>query len=119
MDNKNLSIALIAVVVVGFAISVYRNYYQLNANNTNNKSGWGDSVVIESFSFNPETLYVKQGTAVVWTNNDSVQHTIKSDNFNSQSLSKGQTFEFKFENKGTYDYSCGLHPSMKGKIVVE
>lgn len=79
----------------------------------------GSTVSIESFAFNPATLPVKAGTTVVWTNNDSVAHNIKSTGFNSPTMAKGQTFEFKFDTKGTFEYSCGIHPSMTGKIVVE
>lgn len=79
----------------------------------------GSTVSIESFAFSPATLPVKVGTTVVWTNNDSVAHNIKSTGFNSPTMAKGQTFEFKFDTKGTFEYSCGIHPSMAGKIVVE
>jgi plastocyanin len=27
-------------------------------------------------------------------------------------------FEYTFENGGTYDYHCKLHPEMVGKIIV-
>jgi plastocyanin len=29
------------------------------------------------------------------------------------------TFSMKFENAGTYDYICALHPWMTGQVVVE
>lgn len=79
----------------------------------------GNTVSIESFAFNPASLPVKVGTTVIWTNNDSVAHNIKSTGFNSPMMAKGQTFEFKFDTKGTFDYVCGVHPSMTGKIIVE
>ncbi|MEW6329689.1 MAG: cupredoxin domain-containing protein [Candidatus Micrarchaeota archaeon] len=77
------------------------------------------SVIIQNFAFNPPALTVGVGTTVKWTNQDSAPHTIKSGAFNSGNLNKGDSFEFKFNTKGTYDYLCGLHPSMKGKIIVE
>jgi plastocyanin len=79
----------------------------------------GSAVAIKNFSFSPDTLTAKAGTTVVWTNEDSVSHTIKSDTFGSGGLSNGQKFEFKFEKAGSFDYSCGIHPSMKGKIIVQ
>ena len=78
-----------------------------------------NAVTIQNFAFNPGTLTVKQGTKVTWTNQDSAAHKIKSDTFNSPSLNQGDTFEFVFTAKGSYDYSCSIHPSMTGKIVVE
>lgn len=78
-----------------------------------------NAVTIQNFAFNPGTLTVKQGATVTWTNQDSTVHKIKSDTFNSPNLSQGDTFKFVFTTKGSYDYSCSIHPSMTGKIVVE
>lgn len=120
MITKNMIIVIAGIVLaVGAAIIFMLQQKPLPVQPPPGNSGQSNNVSIENFSFNPATLTVKSGATVVWTNNDSVAHTIKSDNFNSQSLSKGQTFEFKFDNKGSYDYFCGLHPTMKGKIVVE
>lgn len=77
------------------------------------------SVSIQNLAFNPGTLTIKKGTTVTWTNNDSVTHTIKSATFNSGDLAKGDTFQFTFNTPGTFDYSCGIHPFMTGKIIVE
>jgi plastocyanin len=38
--------------------------------------------------------------------------------FRSKALDTDQSFEFTFATAGDYDYYCGLHPHMKGKIVV-
>ena len=77
------------------------------------------SISVKNFSFNPAELVVKIGTTVKWTNNDTAPHQIKSDTFNSTALNQGNSFEFKFDTIGVYDYSCSIHPSMKGKITVE
>src|SRR3989338_5900720 len=71
------------------------------------------SVSIKNFAFSPAELTVAKGTKVVWTNEDSAPHTIASDTFSSGSLSNGGKFEFVFSEAGTFDYICGLHPSMK------
>lgn len=78
-----------------------------------------NTINIQNLAFNPGTLTVKKGTAVIWTNNDSAVHQIKSANFNSGQLSNGQSFSFTFNSAGTFDYSCAIHPSMLGKIIVE
>ncbi len=36
----------------------------------------GNSVTIANFAFSPQSLTVKAGTKVTWTNNDSVTHTV-------------------------------------------
>ena len=86
-----------------------------------------DSVIkkdieISGFVFNPNTLTISSGTSVVWANMDSAAHTIVSDTgdeINSDSISKGKTYVHIFNASGIYDYHCGIHPSMKGKIIVE
>ncbi|MFA6475688.1 MAG: cupredoxin family copper-binding protein [Patescibacteria group bacterium] len=78
-----------------------------------------NTVNIQNLTFSPTTLTVQKGTTVTWTNNDSAPHQIKADAFNSSQLAKGQSFSFTFNTVGTFDYSCSIHPSMLGKIVVE
>lgn len=79
----------------------------------------GAAVSIEGFSFNPQSVQIKAGSTVTWTNNDAVKHDVKSDLFASPLMAKGETFSFKYETAGTYEYICGVHPSMKGTIIVE
>jgi|GEM_PF-1218922 plastocyanin len=76
------------------------------------------SIVIQNFSFSPATLPVSAGTKVIWTNQDGVAHTIKSAAFNSDTLNTGDLFSFTFSEKGTFNYSCGIHPSMRGSVIV-
>jgi plastocyanin len=102
-----------------YAAPSSQNYNNVPADGSASVPAGTNSVSIQNYSFAPATLMVKAGTSVVWTNNDSASHTIKSADFNSGTLSKGQTFEFKFEKAGSYDYTCGIHTSMTGKIVVE
>ncbi len=64
------------------------------------------------------------GTVVLWFNNDSVTHTVTArDNlFDSGNLSPGEpgdTFRYTFEQSGTYEYYCKIHPSMVGEIIIE
>jgi plastocyanin len=77
------------------------------------------SVSISGFAFNPGTLTVAAGTIVTWTNNDSMQHTVTGGELDSQKLAQGQTYSHTFNTPGTIDYICTIHPSMKGKIIVQ
>lgn len=77
------------------------------------------TINIQNFAFNPASVTISKGTTITWTNNDSAPHQIKSATFNSSQLSKGQTFSFTFNDAGTFDYSCAIHPSMLGKIIVQ
>jgi plastocyanin len=123
-----LSLAIM-LIITSCAASPYTTTTNPQATTTNSQATTtvsqstttvsSDQVSIENSAFNPDSLTVKAGATVTWTNNDSITHSIKSDSFNSPQLAKGDTFSFTFNNKGTFDYTCGIHPSMKGKIIVE
>jgi plastocyanin len=61
------------------------------------------------------------GTTVKFVNHDDIPHTVvdKNKGFRSKALDTDDSFSFTFANAGTYDYFCGLHPHMQGKIIVK
>ncbi len=81
------------------------------------------SINIEGFAFSPSTLTIPKGTNVEWTNNEySIAHTTTGldGTWDSGTLREGESFSFKFNEIGTYDYQCDIHPlTMKGKVIVE
>lgn len=78
-------------------------------------------IMIDNFVFAPETLAVAAGTTVSWTNRDDIPHTVVEKNglFHSKALDTNDSFAFTFNKAGNYDYFCGLHPHMTGKIAVK
>jgi len=79
-------------------------------------------VVMDNFSFSPQTFTVSAGATVTWTNRDSMPHTVTStDNRfpKSRVLKPGQSYSNNFVAPGTYSYFCSIHPRMTGKIVVK
>lgn len=86
---------------------------------TDVKSETDHEVIIENFAFDSSDLSIKVGDTVTWINNDGASHTIKMNTLESDNLPKGDTFSFTFSDAGTYEYICGIHPYMKGKIIVE
>jgi len=79
------------------------------------------AVKIDNFSFSPATLTVPAGTTVTWTNHDDMAHNVVSSEhkFKSKVLDTDESFSTTLTEPGTYQYFCGLHPKMVGKIVVE
>lgn len=77
-------------------------------------------VDINNFAFNPVNIKIPKGTTVIWTNNDGSDHTVTSDTavFDSGTLNRGKTFEFTFNEIGTFDYHCSFHSSMHGEVTV-
>jgi plastocyanin len=100
---------------------------------TTPSTGGGTSVTIQNFAFTPQTLTVKAGTTVTWTNKDSVPHNIVSttsmaldtptaSTFASATLGQGQTFSFTFAKPGTYFYECSIHKTqaaMHAQVIVQ
>ena len=76
-------------------------------------------ITIDNLTFDPALLTVKEGDIVEWINEDNTTHTVTGKDFESGDLETNDAFTFTFQNKGEYDYTCSIHPSMKGKIVVE
>ncbi len=111
---KTASIALIILAVLFLTIGCTQQEYQQKSELTRE-----ETVTIQGFEFIPSTLTVKEGKTVTWTNQDSAQHVVNSGLFESGILGEGDSFEFRFEKKGKYEYICKLHPSMTGKIIVE
>ena len=83
----------------------------------------GDAVAIEDFEFGPEELTVEAGTTVRWTNEDDAAHSVQGEEggeeFESDDLAQGDTFEHQYAEAGDYPYDCGIHSYMKGTVVVE
>jgi plastocyanin len=78
-------------------------------------------VKIDNFTFAPQLITVKAGTAVTWINGDDIPHTVASSTklFKSKTLDTEDKFSFTFTTPGVYEYFCSLHPHMTGAIVVE
>ena len=75
-------------------------------------------VVIENFAFKEETIKIKVGDTVRWTNKDNVAHTATGDDFDTGSIRQGESKETTFTKAGSYDYICTPHPNMVGKVIV-
>lgn len=76
--------------------------------------------------YSDTVLTVAPGTTVLWTNDDTIAHTVTSGNlndgitdlFDSSLFPPGETFEFTFDDAGTFDYFCVVHPWMTGAVDV-
>ncbi|MGA9139295.1 MAG: plastocyanin/azurin family copper-binding protein [Methanocella sp.] len=77
------------------------------------------SVQIKDFAFSPQDARVAKGGTVTWTNLDNTAHTISFSGVQSKVLNNGDTYSKTFNETGTFDYNCGIHTYMKGRVVVE
>jgi plastocyanin len=79
------------------------------------------TVVIDNFTFAPESLTVSAGTTVTWVNHDDIPHVVaeKDLKFKSKALDTDDKFSHTFETPGEFEYFCAIHPHMVGKIIVK
>jgi plastocyanin len=77
------------------------------------------AVAIADFKFVPPTVNVAVGGSVMWTNNDTQQHTATSaGNFDAGAIEPGASMSVEFETAGSFTYICSFHPFMTGTVVV-
>jgi plastocyanin len=74
----------------------------------------------------PSIITIDSGNQVTWVNEDSAFHSVTSGFYGAQTnlfdsghLDPFESYTLDFEEKGTYDYFCTLHPWMKGQVIVE
>lgn len=80
-------------------------------------------VLYRNIAVQPQTLRVRAGTAVRWTNADPIVHNVTSDGgpqaFASGSMPQGASFQVRFTRPGVVHYRCTIHPAtMNGTIEV-
>ena len=80
-------------------------------------------VAYRNITIAPDTLKVRLGSTVTWTNYDSVAHNVTSKEgpvpFKSHDFGEGGTFQVRMTKPGIIHYLCTIHPaSMNGTIEV-
>ena len=69
-------------------------------------------------TFEPAEASVSVGDTVVWKWAGGVQHDVEGEGFKSE-IQKEGSFSHTFEEAGTFEYHCNVHPTtMKGTITV-
>jgi plastocyanin len=106
--------AVVAAMLLGPLVGALLAYGAVAAQEPN-------EVKIDNFTFTPPELTVPVGTTVKFVNHDDIPHSVVDKNkaFRSKALDTEDSFTFTFASAGTFDYFCGLHPHMTGKIIVK
>jgi len=76
--------------------------------------------------FIPSSVSISAGSTVVWINDDTAAHTVTSGSptggpdgvFDSSIVMGGASFEVTFDDAGSIDYFCMVHPWMTGSVNV-
>jgi len=73
--------------------------------------------------FSQESVTLKAGDSITFTNKDTVTHNIKvlaGDDAEDKGLQKpGEVITQKFDKPGTYQVRCNIHPKMKMDVTVQ
>jgi plastocyanin len=77
-------------------------------------------VSIVDRAYQPAQLTVGVGQTVTWRDESFGQHTVTSvdGQFDSGVMGAGSSFTTTFAKAGTFNYSCTIHPTMKGSVLV-
>jgi len=112
-----LLLALLSLSLVGCS------YLMGGGSGENGNSGGPvqtSTVDMENTSYQPSEIEVEVGTTVTWTNEDSFGHTVTSGEagFDSGNVGPGEGFPHTFNQRGKFEYTCTIHPSMQGTVEV-
>jgi plastocyanin len=80
-------------------------------------------IAYRDIAIDPDTVRVKLGSTIRWTNYDSTQANVTSEGgpmkFASKNFGEGGTFELEASKPGVIHYECTLYPvTMNGTIEV-
>ena len=116
MKRKFIYLSLVVLAGVLLIYSCSSNKAKVNPT----PSTPAATVAIQNFAFVPDTVRIKAGNSIKWTNMDTAPHTATdlANAFDSGSLATGQTFNFTFNTTGTFTYHCLIHSMMKNAVVI-
>jgi len=123
--KSNTSSWVVGIVVILILIGAYYYYFGVPSVvpivTPPVFSGSVENLRMLEFTYLPMVLTVSPGTMVNWTNGDKVPSDVVSNDglFNSGSMATGASYNYVFTTAGTYEYHSSLHPTMKGKIIVQ
>src|SRR6185369_13861466 len=107
----------IGIAVLALAVGFVFTGWSALAASTENKA---IKVSIVNFQFTPAEVTIAPGESVTWVNDDGAPHGLE---YNDGSSGKdlwlpGENYNRRFDQPGTYDYNCSVHPYMMGRVIV-
>ena len=127
MEKKVYSLfSLLAIfVVIAITPSAFADHSSATVTNAPGSSVPGCEETDEG-CFIPSMVTLDIGGEVTWMNDDTAAHTVTSGTpqggpdaiFDSSLIMAGSSFSHVFEEAGSYDYFCMVHPWMQGMVMV-
>lgn len=80
----------------------------------------GAEVELAAYKFERDSVTIRAGQVVRWTNGDPVAHTVTFDGGipGSPVIPPQATYSRRFDTPGVYRYHCTPHPYMHGVVIV-
>lgn len=78
--------------------------------------------VLQHYAFLPSTIRVRAGSFVTWLNDDEVDHRIAvlgAQPIEGPVMVTGNSYRLRFNSTGEYDVACRIHPTMRGRVIVD
>lgn len=137
LKKKIVSVCIGSFITFGVILSLFLSNNTFDASNMEDQSVTQQVDVImptkvsrpgcekTQVCYVPSIITINKGESVTWKNEDSAFHSVTSGFYDEPSglfdsgyLDPYQSFSFVFDNYGTFDYYCTLHPWMAGQILV-
>jgi plastocyanin len=76
-------------------------------------------VTMADMSYGPLPANLKVGDTIVWTNRDTVPHTVTArDHSFDLRIAPGKSAPMTLQKPGTFAFYCTYHTMMRGKLTV-
>lgn len=111
------SLALLALVIGGLGVASCGDSDSADGDAPGGSTAETVTVKVEDNFFDAKEVEVAVGSTVAWEWVGAEPHNVVGDDFKSEIQTEG-TFEKTFEESGTYDYVCTVHPGMEGTVEV-
>lgn len=76
------------------------------------QKGVTEKITVGDNYFKPDEIQITAGTKVKWTNKGKILHNVqpeKGKKWGTKSLTKGDSYSYRFKKPGRYAYYCSFH----------
>jgi len=123
---SSLVVLLAIVSMVAIAPNAFAMHHEATVTNALGSSTPGCEDTADG-CFIPSPVTIPIGGTVTWDNSDNAAHTATAGSaadgpsgvWDSSLIMAGGSFSFTFDEAGSYDYFCMVHPWMAGLVIVE
>ncbi len=102
---KKILIVIVIISIFIFVGHLFSNRYDAE-------------IMIVDGAYDPSSISIEKGMTVRWTNIDDKPHTVNSPFFDSETISPGENFDYRFKESGVFIYVCAFHKEIRGVITV-